>query len=62
MNVNSIIDLIGSNGATQNTAKNNVEIPYKDPQTGNINFVWKDWKTFISRYFKSCVVFENGTL
>jgi len=53
-NVYSITDLIGETGIVQASAKNNFDITYKDPFTGEKKFEWKNWKGFIGEHFKPC--------
>jgi len=50
----SILDLTGPNGVVQRSAKNNVEVTYKDPITGQINFRWRNWQKFFKTKFTSC--------
>jgi len=50
----SIISLVGREGMIQNSARNNCEIPYKDPHSGLQNFVYYDWKGFFEQKFLSC--------
>ena len=50
----SIIDLLGTDGIVQKSALNNFEITSKDSYTEEINFQWRDWKSYISNRFNSC--------
>jgi len=50
----SVLDLIGPHGVVQKSAINNVEIAYKNPNTGQINFRWRNWKKFLETKFSSC--------
>jgi len=50
----SIIDLVGNEGIICKSAKNNFEIPYKDPITKEKNFEFYDWRSFIGSYFNEC--------
>jgi len=50
----SIKDLLGPSGRIHTSAYNNLDLPYKDPITSNINYEYYNWKEFLSQYFASC--------
>jgi len=53
-NLYSIQGLRGSNGLIQTSASDNVEVLYRDPQTGNKAFRFHDWKRFFGKKFLPC--------
>ena len=50
----SIASLLGSDGLILSSAHDNRAVAYKDPFTGQINWPWMDWETYLHSMFTDC--------
>ena len=50
---------MGDSGIIQNSSKNNIDVPYKDPVSMLKNFKWLNWKEFLSSSTNDCKGISN---